>query len=300
MIQINKKERNDRTHLIALLSLVLATRTAAFGLHTITTTNVRYQLYRCPLLSLSSSTDALSSSTEATNGASEITTDVGVDIEDLLRQGNDFINESSELQSNIGGIEEGLSQKDIMVSASIKLPFSAEVAFDAFSDLPRQPSYSVWLNSCTYIDDEISEDVQYSQCGIPMRETEWVMGWKKIRYSWNSKVTRVERPYVIEWESTSGLKNMGVIEFVEVAVDMNDENTEIPSSDVVTEMTMVMKFVAPTLVAKLFRRSAKISAFMERRIVTPTLLKFRDIVMEKDLKMDVENIRHVISVLDKE
>lgn len=293
MKQIYKKGRIDRTHLIALLSLVLATRTAAFGLHTITTTNIRHQLYRCPVLSLSSSTDALSSSTEATNGASEITTD-------LLRQGNDVINESSELQSNTGGIEEGLSQKDIMVSASIKLPFSAELAFDAFSDLPRQSSYSVWLNSCTYIDDEISEDVQYSQCGIPMRETKWVMEWKKIRYSWNSKLTRVERPYVIEWESTSGLKNMGVIEFVEVAVDMNDENTEIPSSDVVTEMTMTLKFVAPTLVKNLFRRSTMISAFMERRIVTPTLLKFRDIVMEKDLKMDVENIRHVISVLDKE
>mmetsp|Transcript_33176 Transcript_33176/g.39739 ORF Transcript_33176/g.39739 Transcript_33176/m.39739 type:complete len:301 (+) Transcript_33176:49-951(+) len=300
MKHVNKTVKNDRTHLIALLSIAFATKAAAFGLQTIATTNIRQQLSRYSLLSVSSSIDALSSHTEENAGASEIENDVKIDIEDLVKQANDFNNDSSELISSNVGTEDGLSQKEIMVSASVKLPFSAELAFDAFSDLPRQPSYSTWLNSCTYIDDEISEDVQYSQCGIPMRETKWVMGWKKIRYSWNSKVTRVERPYVIEWKSTSGLKNMGVIEFVEVDVDMNDENTEISSSDVVTEMTMVMKFVAPTLVAKLFRRSAKISTFMERRIVTPTLLKFRDIVMEKDLKMDVESIRHVLSVLDKE
>lgn len=124
------------------------------------------------------------------------------------------------------------------------------------------------------------------------------MGWKKIRYSWNSKVTRVERPYVIEWESTSGLKNMGMIQFVEVKVE--DGDTEASSTGVVTEMNIAFKFVAPKLVARLFRRSKKISAFMERRVLKPTLLQFRYIVMEKDLEIDTESIGRILSILDEE
>ena len=41
-----------------------------------------------------------------------------------------------------------------MVDASIDLPFGADIAFDAFSDLPRQPSWSSWLRSVSYINND--------------------------------------------------------------------------------------------------------------------------------------------------
>jgi len=245
------------------------------------------------------------------------TTTNEVDIEDLLRQADDLAHESSKLPTATTGRtvagtdeeEEPSSEKELMVSACIQLPFTADLAFDAFSDLPRQPSFSTWLHSVSYIhdDDDTEQNVRYSPCGIPLRETKWVLGWKKLRYSWNSKVTRVERPYVIEWESTSGLKNRGMIRFVElddvVGRTTNDDgNTELSSSasSVVTEMRISMALVAPVLVAKLFRRSTKVSAFMKRRMLDPTLLNFRDVLMTNDLNMDAESVGTILARLDEE
>jgi len=104
----------------------------------------------------------------------------------------------------------------------------------------------------------------------------------------------------------SGLKNRGMIRFVElddvVGRTTNDDgNTELLSvSSVVTEMRISIALVAPVLVAKLFRRSTKVSAFMKRRMLVPTLLKFRDVVMTKDLNMDAESVGTILSRLDKE
>jgi uncharacterized membrane protein len=173
---------------------------------------------------------------------------------------------------------ERLSKKEIVVSASINLPFSADVAFSAFADLPRQSSWSPWLHSVAYIEDEELE-TEYTDCGIPLLETKWVMKWKKaFRFSWKSKVTKIERPNVIQWESTSGLRNMGRIVFTET-FNGGDK------ADVNTDMCLEMKFIAPRIVASLLKRSDAISSFMEDQMLTPTLVNFRDIILEDDLGM---------------
>jgi uncharacterized membrane protein len=87
--------------------------------------------------------------------------------------------------------------------------------------------------------------------------------------SWNAISTRVERPNVIEWESTSGMKNFGRVDF------------EPTSSG--TLMTMTMTFCAPRAVAKLFRRSNAMAEFVQNRMLRTTLVNFRDIVLEHDL-----------------
>ena len=216
-------------------------------------------------------------------------------------------------------------KREIKVSASIQLPFEADVAFEAFSDLPRQPSWSSWLHSVSYIDehkrsnknDEKTDEynvriqqeekdkrrmniievrakdgnesstismIEQEQQRIvdvsDLRQTKWVMGWRKIRFSWKSKVTFMERPKCIQWESTSGLKNMGKITFEEQA--RNDNKVD----DVVTHMTLSLTFIAPRIVAGMMRRSDKIATFMKSQILRPTLRKFRDIVMIQDLGMD--------------
>lgn len=191
-------------------------------------------------------------------------------------------------------------KNEIAVDATIDLPFGAGIAFDAFSDLPRQPSWSSWLRSVSYIEDDGSSSrdknddiiiqreekekrntyfINDSSCidVERLRQTKWVMGWKKIRFSWKSKVTFMERPKCIKWESTSGLKNMGLIEFKEQTLD---------GADTVTQMTLKMKFIAPRIVAKALKRSDKIDAFMKSKILQPTLIKFRDVVLVNDLGME--------------
>ena len=198
-------------------------------------------------------------------------------------------------------------RNEIAVDATIDLPFGADIAFDAFSDLPRQPSWSSWLRSVSYInndgsrsrgendDDNIIMQNEEKEKRITyfigdsscidverLRQTKWVMGWKKISFSWKSKVTFMERPKCIKWESTSGLKNMGVITFEEQTLD--------GSADIVTRMTLKMKFIAPRIVAKALKRSDRIDAFMRNKILQPTLIKFRDILLVEDLGMEAMSV----------
>lgn len=151
----------------------------------------------------------------------------------------------------------------IVVSTEIELPFKAEIAFDAFSDLPRQPSWSPWLKSVSYLD---SPDVKN-------RETKWTMRYLGISLAWNCIHTQLERPYTIAWKSTKGLKNSGRVEFLKV----KDSDSTI--------MKLTMTFVAPSFAARMCRRSSAIEEIVKNRMLNKTLVNFRDIVMEHDLKL---------------
>ncbi|GFH50359.1 hypothetical protein CTEN210_06835 [Chaetoceros tenuissimus] len=174
-----------------------------------------------------------------------------------------------------------LSNRELEVSASIVLPFEADTAFSAFTDLQRQPTWSTWLHSVTYIEDGLN---QKTECGIPLKETKWTMQWKKaFRFSWKSKMTQLQRPSLIKWESTSGLKNYGQIEF-----------NSLSEQD--TEMKLTMKFIAPRIVASMMRRSDKIKHFMEENMLNPTLVNFRRIVLEQDL--GIQNADEILKDFD--
>jgi uncharacterized membrane protein len=168
----------------------------------------------------------------------------------------------------------------VSVSTSLKLPFCADTAFSAFSDLPRQPSWSYWLHSVSYIypPDGTETNIPYTECGIPLLETKWIMKWKKISFSWKSRVTKIERPNLIQWESTSGLKNMGEIKF------MNLNNSTDPNEKALVSLTL--SFITPRIVATLLKRSDAVSDFMQRKILMPTLENFRDVISQENQHMD--------------
>ena len=158
------------------------------------------------------------------------------------------------------------SKNHIAVSSQIDLPFSAEIAFDAFSDLPRQSTWSPWLQSVEYIEQG-------------SLVTKWTMkSFLGISYSWKAVHTRLERPYVIEWESCQGLKNWGRVEFVPSGDDANT-----------TAMRLTLTFVAPRLVARFFRRKrgdnreGGLSHMVQTRIVGRTLRNFRRVVLTQDV-----------------
>lgn len=165
-------------------------------------------------------------------------------------------------------------ENPIVVTSSIDLPFSSDVAYDAFSDLPRQPSWSPWLRRVCYVDEP---DCQISQ---------WTMRMAGLSFSWNSISTRKERPRVIEWESTSGIRNKGRVDIRPMARDGSCVDAEVAneSTHKYCQMTLTMTFEAPRIVAALFRHDfSAIRAQMEERILRRTLVNFREVVLRHDL-----------------
>jgi uncharacterized membrane protein len=177
----------------------------------------------------------------------------------------------------------------IVVRSSIDLPFSPRVAYDAFSDLPRQPSWSPWLKDVCYVD---------GSCEV----SQWTMKIAGLPFSWRSISTHQDRPRVIEWESTSGIRNKGRVDIQGLSPD-GGAISSLPSSVVSSSstedrpdeapscrMTLTMVFQAPRVVAALFRNDfSALQRQMEERILGRTLSNFRDVVLRQDLR---ETSRH--------
>lgn len=191
--------------------------------------------------------------------------------------------DANEHYSSGGDIEKAkhdkirLKRRLIECSASIVLPFSEDVAFDAFSDLTRQPSWCKFVRSVQYIGlvGDADEEDKLSD-NIPLRKSKWTVGVKGLRFSWTSHDTRMVRPRWIEWESASGMKNFGSVEF-----EPRRSRSSSPS-DEATIMTFCFTYVAPRALSSLFRRSGKIRKYTEDVLIMNMLTGFRDVVMEED------------------
>lgn len=159
-----------------------------------------------------------------------------------------------------------LAKRAIVVETSLLVPFSSHIAFDVFSDLPRQKDFSPWLKEVEYLNPP---EPGIDHRGKDLGETLWKMKFMGVGFSWKSVVSRLERPHVLEWKSTSGMQNFGKVTFRAVDKD-------------VTHVTLTITFVAPRLIAALFHRSSTLANTVENRIIRTTLINFRDAV-QKDI-----------------
>eukprot|EP00970_Alexandrium_tamarense_P003040 scaffold436_cov188-Alexandrium_tamarense.AAC.23 len=116
-----------------------------------------------------------------------------------------------------------------------------------------------------------------SKSSTPLRQSKWTVGVKGMRFSWTARDKRIIRPNWIEWESTSGMKNSGSVEFIQLQSLENDGSTE-------TEMKLCFTFVTPRIVSSLFRRSGRIRTYTEDVLLMSMLTDFRDAVVVEDLK----------------
>ena len=157
-------------------------------------------------------------------------------------------------------------RQEISISKSISVPFSATVAFDAFSDLPRQSDFAPWLRKVEYL---TPPPPGVDRVGTNWGETKWHMGFRGVSYSWNAICTTLERPGCIEWESTTGWKNFGRVVFEEQAQDDHHPTTVV---------TLTMTFVAPRIVANLVRRSSALTTL--DNMILAMLHNFRDMVAQ--------------------
>ncbi|KAL3919296.1 MAG: hypothetical protein SGILL_003825, partial [Bacillariaceae sp.] len=159
------------------------------------------------------------------------------------------------------------SGRDIVLVASLPLPFSADIACSRFTDLPQQPRWSPWLASVAYLDAG--------------SETEWTLRVRGVNFRWRAQSEMLESPYKgIRWQSTSGVKNTGVVEFI----PPSNGNT---GSDSCT-MKVRMAFVVPRLLSSLFRGTI-VEDFLRNKIMKWSLEMFRDVV-KGDLALEEGNI----------
>lgn len=191
---------------------------------------------------------------------------------DAFQQSSIFISSRQRQDSNRGNVsirsqsdakkeffDLGISEKRIVeIQSSLVLPFSAEIAYDAYSDSPRHPSWSSYLH-----------EVEWE--GGSTTDSKWTMKFLGIKYSWTATSVKNERPHTIQWKSTSGLPNFGTVIFEELDHEK-------------TKMTVNITLAAPRAAAGLFNKSKRLSEFIERRMIATSLNGFRDVILETDVK----------------
>jgi uncharacterized membrane protein len=215
-------------------------------------------------------------STEVDDDMISITQDDGQDLHDVVSLNGLDVNYDED--DNEGEMSDGAeiinNKKRIECSASIMLPFSADVAFTAFSDLTRQPSWCKYLYNVEYIDSEVNDDDDNNDDDVGtsqqiLRASKWTVGVKGLRFSWKARDTKIIRPHRIEWESTSGLKNIGSVVFT-------------PDNSNSTQMKLCFIFVLPRVVSSLYRK-LNIRKYTEDVMLADMLQQFRDVVIREDL-----------------
>lgn len=162
------------------------------------------------------------------------------------------------------------TQRMVSATSTLELPFNAITAFEAFCDFPRQPSWSDWLKSVEYLEDESAHPTTL------IRNTRWKARLFGLPYSWSSEVTEYVPGVKMGWRSISGLKTSGLIVF-EPEAPVNSVGMECCS------VTLTMSVQAPRAVAALFRRSGALERFFRDRILGGTLEKFCKVVYEEDV-----------------
>eukprot|EP00593_Proboscia_inermis_P001897 CAMPEP_0171293234 /NCGR_PEP_ID=MMETSP0816-20121228/1420_1 /TAXON_ID=420281 /ORGANISM="Proboscia inermis, Strain CCAP1064/1" /LENGTH=327 /DNA_ID=CAMNT_0011763859 /DNA_START=133 /DNA_END=1116 /DNA_ORIENTATION=- len=185
--------------------------------------------------------------------------------------------------------EEQIKRRTVEGTASIHLPFSAEMAFHAFSNLTRQPSWSPWLKSVIYIDDD-DDDAKLHQSNngttsMPslssLPSSLWTAQLIGISYSWKSVGTELIPPSSIGWKSISGISNFGRVTFEEELPCLSSSGLDDSIDGSSCRMTMTMTIVAPRPIAALFRRASGLQNLFQNQILMKCLKGFRDVVVKE-------------------
>lgn len=154
--------------------------------------------------------------------------------------------------------------REIQVVASLPLPFSADVACSRFTDLPQQPRWSPWISSVSYVD--------------ATSETEWRLRIRGVNFRWRAKSALLSQPdRGIRWQSISGLKNTGAVEF-------------IPTDAETCLMKVQITFVSPRILSPLFKGTTIFfEDFLRNKVLKWSLEMFRDVV-KGDLALEEGNV----------
>jgi len=148
--------------------------------------------------------------------------------------------------------------REISIQASLPLPFSDDTAFSRFADLPQLPRWSPWIKSVAYLEQS---------------ETEWTLNVRGVEVRWKAVSKMLDNPKGIMWESTSGLQNKGLVEFIKVSEDS-------------CVMRLKMTLITPRVIAFALRSGGeRAKEFLENKLLKWSLESFRDVV-KADLALE--------------
>ena len=94
----------------------------------------------------------------------------------LRRTSTHFMANDDDIDAEVStdSIGEPRPQRLVECSAAIVLPFSKDVAFEAFSDLSRQPSWCSYLGAVEYVGVAAECSVDDEEC-VPLRSSRWTV-----------------------------------------------------------------------------------------------------------------------------
>ncbi len=92
-------------------------------------------------------------------------------------------------------------------TVQVEVESPLEVVWDLWSDLEQMPKWMKWIDSVTVLED--NPDL-----------SRWKLASGGFEFSWLSRITRLVKHQIIQWESVDGLPNRGAIRFY----DRNDHS----------------------------------------------------------------------------
>jgi uncharacterized membrane protein len=155
---------------------------------------------------------------------------------------------------------------ELWITAAIELPFDIETAFDSYANLTQQSSWTPWVKAVEYLDSN-GDQFHTKTDSLLFRESLWTIKYWGFSMSWKARNTpSTRRPHVIEWRSTSGLKNSGRVDFRALGPNR-------------TYMSLTVSCHTPTVLA----RSTTLAHLVKRQMIQPSLKAFRDSIMMKEV-----------------
>ncbi|MBF2001183.1 MAG: SRPBCC family protein [Synechococcales cyanobacterium C42_A2020_086] len=85
-------------------------------------------------------------------------------------------------------------------TVQIEVETPIEVVWDLWSDLEQMPKWMKWIDSVTVLED--NPDL-----------SRWKLVSGAFEFSWLSRISRLVKHQIIQWESVDGLPNRGAIRF---------------------------------------------------------------------------------------
>lgn len=149
------------------------------------------------------------------------------------------------------------SPNAIVLEASLEMPFSPKVAYDAFSDFSRHADWNPGVTNVEYVD--------------PLNrphEARWTMeAFAGLKIDWHTVPTALEPSRVIAWKSIKGMQLEGQVHFTPLADGGQ------------TLMVLTSSYVVPRMMRRFFGRSNK--GKRESNRVKEVLEKFKEVVSEE-------------------
>lgn len=135
-----------------------------------------------------------------------------------------------------------------------------DFVFDLFSDLEKTPEWSSSLERVTRIPGNESM-------------SDWQFSWRGVRLGWRAKDTERVEGRRIAWESVTGLRHTGSVDFEDCTPDGSNLGGKVTG----TAMTMTVDYDVASLLAFVME-SSLVSTFVEGAI-TADMQRFRQFAL---------------------